>query len=102
MSIQETTLSCSLTDAEMKERRKLVRAELLPKMNSFTELSNGLEVIFPADLSEKVSEFVELEQACCGFLSFDTNVSGNEFHLSVTGPENAKETLKLFVSAFSQ
>ena len=102
MSIQETTVSCSLTDAEMKARRKLVRAELLPKMISFTEISNGLEVIFPAALSEKVSEFVEFEQACCGFLSFDTNVLDNQLHLCVTGPENAKETLKLFVSAFSQ
>lgn len=86
----------------MKQRRKLVRAELLPKMISFTEISNGLEVIFPAAQSEKVSEFVGLEQACCGFLSFDTNVSDNELHLSITGPESAKETLKLFVSAFSQ
>ena len=102
MSNQETTVSCSLTDLEMKERRKLVGAELLPEIISFSELSSGLKVIFPAALSEKVSEFVMLEQECCGFLSFATNVSGNELHLSVTGPEEAKETLKLFVSAFRQ
>ena len=93
-------LACSLSDLEIRERRRLVRADLLPQLRSLTETDAGIEVSFTADARDKVDTFIDLEQQCCGFLQFEVTRTDDEVKVNVTAPEEARETLKLIVSAF--
>lgn len=89
---------CSLTPEERRVRRSEVRATLVPKVLSSTSLADGLRVDFePSDaLRNQVSEFVALEQECCGFLRFTLSKPAEGLFLLVQGPPEAADVIEMF------
>lgn len=96
-------LACSLTDAELRERRAMIRKALLPHVVD-CRLS-GLELAMDFSNVEAVrsdvEQFVDLERQCCGFLTFTISPPGEKLTLNIEGPEGSQSTLKVFAEAAS-
>ncbi len=95
---QEVEVACSLTDAESRERRSLVRETLFPHITTAEKIATGLKLTFPnsALVRSNVEEFVGLERQCCGFLTFDISPSEQGLVLTIDGPAEAEATLEKF------
>ncbi len=93
-----TDVVCSLNDKEFHQRRQLVRSALLPHIANLERFENGiiLRFIASAELRSDVEDFIDLERACCGFLTFTLSPPGGDLCLTIKGPPEAKETLDLF------
>ncbi len=96
--IQEVEVACSLTDAESRARRSLVRETLFPHITTAEKTATGLKLTFPnsALVRSNVEEFVGLERQCCGFLTFDILPSEQGLVLTIEGPAEAEATMEKF------
>ena len=97
---EKSELFCTLTDAELRERRSLVRATLLPRVSAWQPLADGLRIEFEAvdGMREQIDEFVELERGCCSFLDFAVR-DADKLTLTITGPEEAAGVIGMFSKA---
>ncbi len=96
-------LACSLTDAELRERRAMMRKALLPHVVDCRLRGLELARVFSnveASRSE-VEQFVDLERQCCGFLTFTISPPGEKLTLNIEGPEGSQSTLKVLAEAAS-
>lgn len=94
-----TQIACLLDEAELRERRAAVRHALeTAPLEHRTELPDGYLFRFAPEpgLIERLATFVELERACCPFLTFAIEVSENHgpVALRLTGPAGTKEFLR--------
>ena len=98
---QKVEVACSLTDAESRERRSLVRETLFPHITTAKKIAAGVKLTFPnSDLvRSNVEEFVALERQCCGFLTFDISPPEQGLVLTIDGPAEAEVTLQKFATA---
>lgn len=89
-------IACTLDDQERRDRRKLVRKTIVPRMLKGELTDSGLRASFPNEARESVDEFVSLERDCCSFLTFSFQASDQDFTLTIEAPVEAKETLLMF------
>ena len=96
----EPAMVCSLSSRDLRTRREMLRATLVPHIVSVETISTGLRVSFPATpaVREKVETLVGLERQCCGFLSFEVTPGDKSLALTIEGPPEAKDTLNLFAN----
>ncbi|MGI9285548.1 MAG: hypothetical protein ACR2P1_09175 [Pseudomonadales bacterium] len=96
-------LACSLTHAELRERRAMMRKLLLPYVVDYRLAGRELALEFSMlrALRSKIEQFVELERQCCGFLTFTISPSGEKLTLKIEGPEGVQSTLNAFAEAAS-
>ena len=99
--VEEIPIACSLTDNELKERRKSVLNKIAASLIDSEELPDGFRYRFPLDESvlESLITVINLERKCCPFLNFRLSLeSGEDFaSLDLTGRQGAKEAInKLF------
>ena len=91
--------ACSLTDRELRERRALARASLMPHVIAAVRSQEVLTVSFAASnaMREQIETFVSLERQCCGFLDFEVAEQAREGRLllTVTGPAEAEDVMAL-------
>lgn len=101
MVTESNALSCSLTDAEMTTRRILARKALLSHVTDYrlNELELLVEFANAEEIRSAVERFIELEQQCCGFLSFALSPPGGRLTVRIEGPEGSQPILRLFVEA---
>ena len=90
-------IACSLTNAELQERRQDVLRKARGAVTRVRELENGYAYCFPSDgkwLAD-LATLVNLERQCCPFLRFVITVESGDapIWLEMTGPEGTKEFL---------
>ncbi|HEY6045732.1 MAG TPA: hypothetical protein VIU65_03960 [Pyrinomonadaceae bacterium] len=90
-------IACSLTSAELQERRQTILKQLRNAVVEVRELKDGYAYSFPAG-GERLSELaamIDLERQCCPFLRFRLTVEANSgpIWLELTGPQGTKEFL---------
>jgi len=95
------TISCRLTDFELRERRNTVLRKAGRAVLEAKELKSGFAYRFPAEdswLDELVS-IIRLERQCCPFLTFRLTAEpeNGPLWLEITGPPEAKEFLAEFL-----
>ena len=93
-------VACSLGTDELRARRALIVATLLPHVLGTTALDSGLLVLF-ADgdaVRVQVEAFASLERQCCGFLSFRVTRADDGLRLAIEGPAEARATLESFAA----
>jgi hypothetical protein len=92
----EMPIACALNQAQFAERKRLVD-RLAEGANQRRTLPNGVRLCFEA-ISGRVTElakFVDVERACCPFLTFRINVQpGESIWLELTGPAAAQEVIR--------
>lgn len=90
-------VACSLTEAELQERRSLVLQKLRLAVAEIKELSEGYAYRFPSDdaLIAEVAQLVSLERRCCPFLRFGLTVEPGDgpVWLEMSGPQGTKDFL---------
>ena len=93
-----TPIACTLTDAEMRERRRAILDPVRSGVRSVTPLPLGYEYHFDAkpELIVQLARLVDLEQVCCAFLTFRIVVEtgGESICLEITGPAEAKAVIE--------
>ena len=92
-------VACSLTDAELRHRRALVRKQLIPHILETEEIQHGLVLRFleSDEVRFEVERFVSLEQQCCGFLTFSITPTIKGLELTIEGPEEAGKVIRSFI-----
>jgi hypothetical protein len=90
-------VACSLTEAELQERRHSVLQKLRHSVIEVKELSEGYAYRFPPDdvLIAELAQLVSLERRCCPFLRFGITVEPGDgpLWLEMSGPQGTKDFL---------
>src|SRR5262245_41106742 len=91
---------CTLTETQLRERRRQVLEPFHAKTHRSEELPHGYAYTFEASngLLVNLAELVDLERQCCRFLTFQLTVTAadNSIRLEITGPQKAKTTIAEF------
>lgn len=94
---------CTLTEAELRERRRTILDSFRDDVAETVSLPNGYIFKFAphSEILARLARLVALEQECCRFLSFRIVVeaSENPVSLEVTGPPEAKSWIADFLRA---
>lgn len=91
MHIMDTPIACTLTEAQLAERRFRVLDSIRGAVVRMVRLPNGYAYDFSKSsaILERVQQLVTLEHQCCGFLTFDVLLTHDSIRLKITGPETA-------------
>jgi len=97
LSMPDLAVACTLTDAELRDRRSGLLAQLTRAAQERTELPDGFGFRFDpsgATLS-LLAQVIDLERQCCAFLRFQLTIEPAQgpVWLQITGPEGTKEFL---------
>jgi hypothetical protein len=99
----ELPVACTLSEAEIQERRQTIFNSLRSAVLNITSLPLGYAYRFKptSDVLADLSRLVDLERQCCQFLTFRIVVeAGNQpFCLEVTGPTEAKAIIADFLGS---
>lgn len=89
-------IACSLTSAELQERRRTVLQQVRSAVVETMELENGYAYSIPGEWFAEVARLIDLERQCCPFLTFSMTVAAGNgpIRLELTGPEGTKEFLE--------
>jgi hypothetical protein len=93
-------VACTLTDDEMRERRRTILDSVRGAVLDITPLPDGYAYRFEAS-SENLSQLarlVDLERQCCAFLTFRIIVEAGPqpLCLEIKGPAEAKAMISEF------
>ena len=94
-SDQPIAVACLLTPEEFRARRDELWPAIIRRAD-ITPLDNGYELRFASasDLVGQLHEVIDLERACCPFLTFHLHEDADgEVRLTLTGPPGTREFL---------
>ena len=96
----DSPIACTLTEAQMRERRAEILEPFRAKHYQTEVLANGYAYTLeaaPAALVE-IARLVDLERQCCPFLSFTISIAAGDaaIRLAVTGPPEAMAMISEF------
>ncbi len=87
-------IACTLTEAEMRERRKTILDAVRNSVLDVASLPLGYAYRFAptSEVLTRLAHLVDLERQCCSFLTFRITIeAGNQpICLEITGPPEAK------------
>jgi hypothetical protein len=90
---------CTLTEAELGERRRTMLDSIRSNAVEVVEMPGGYSYRFTPspDIYSQLSKLVELESQCCQFLTFKLIVAPQQpITLEVSGPPEAKVVIADF------
>ena len=95
--MNDLPIACTLTSAELQERRQTILQKMRSAVVEVRELEDGYAYSFPSDgqrLSQ-IASMIDLERQCCPFLRFRLTVeaNGGPVWLELTGPAGTKQFL---------
>jgi len=92
---------CSLSSPEQIERAEKLKKEILKKILTIKELSDGYEIIFDEkpEFANDLLEYINFERVCCQYYTFALLFEPNlgNIHLQMRGSEEIKAELKLIL-----
>ena len=96
-------LVCTLTTAEMRERRAAVLDLLSERAIRAEETADGYKVTFENGSGRDIVEFIELERQCCSFFTFTLSYGPESAEpvLTISGPEGSKAFLGPTISSWN-
>ena len=93
-SFMEPPIACTLTEAEMRERRDTILDSVRKTALSVTPLSLGYTYRFRpgTETLAQLARLIDLERRCCPFLTFRIAVESDDqsICLEITGPPGAR------------
>lgn len=95
------SMCCTLSATELEARRAFLRETLMPRVVGVTTAPGSVSLAFPDEpaLEESLRTLIELEHQCCAFLTFSLRRGQRGLTLSIEGPPQAHDALRLFVDA---
>lgn len=99
-------IACTLDDAEMGERRRIILDAFRSAALDVTSLPLGYAYHFAptSAVLAQIASLVDLERRCCPFLTFKIVVAADnqEICLEVTGPLEARPVIADFFGSLPQ
>ena len=96
----EPPIACTLTETEVRERRRTILAAFRGAALDVTTLPLGYAYRFEAtsEALSRLVQLVDLERQCCPFLTFKITVASGSQPISVeiTGPPEAQPVIAEF------
>jgi hypothetical protein len=93
--MNEIPIVCTLSDAEFRERERVVLEKIRAAVVDAVETDEGFVFTFPSDDDSfaALNEFIVVERRCCPFLDFKMTVprGAGLIQLELSGPEGAKD-----------
>ena len=76
VTVMQGVISCSLTDAELIDRKLELKTKIFSKLKKKVELEDGFIYYFDdeKDLADNITEFMLKEKDCCPFFKFDLSI----------------------------
>lgn len=97
MSEPSLPIACTLSDSELRERRKTVLQKVRSAVSEVKEIENGYAYQFPSgdEMTLELARLIDLEHRCCPFLRFQLTIEPGQgpIWLEMTGPEGTKDFL---------
>jgi len=97
----ELPIICTLTEAELRDRRRTVLDSIRGEVIDVAELSDGYVYSFQRDPETlmRLSRLIELEGQCCKFLVFKivAEPGNGRVRLEITGSPDAKPVIADFL-----
>ncbi|MGZ8842270.1 MAG: hypothetical protein ACXW18_01330 [Pyrinomonadaceae bacterium] len=98
MNTNDLPIACTLTTAELQERRRTNLERVKQAIVESRELEDGYALSFPSSTEslKELTSLVDLERQCCPFLTYRITVEANSgpLWLEVTGPDGTKDFLR--------
>jgi hypothetical protein len=96
----ELPIACSLELADASDRLASFSRLTADALIRAERRAPGIELAFRGDdeVEQAVLAFIEAERQCCPFLDFQLT-RGEELHLRIGGPDEARPILDAFLSA---
>ena len=95
---------CTLSEAELQERRHNLLDSIRAKTVETLSVSNGYAYKFNGspDVIAPLAQLIALEHQCCPFLTFKliAEAGKEDVILEITGPPEAKAVIENFFGAF--
>jgi hypothetical protein len=85
-------IACALTPGDLERRVQWIRDLARDSLRDARREPLALHLTYDASAAPRVREMVRKEEACCAFLHFDLREDARGVHLSITAPEDARET----------
>jgi hypothetical protein len=94
---KKKVIACKLTNPELQKRKEEVIASLKTKVLDRQELKEGYKYKLAGndEIFDEVVIFIKTERQCCDFFIFDLSIADDNIWLSITGPDGAKEFIKM-------
>jgi hypothetical protein len=96
--MSDLPIACTLTEAQMRERRETVLKNIRSQIMEVRELPDGYAFRFEAgdEQLDALARMINLERKCCAFLRFALTMEpgGGPLWLEITGPGAAKPFLR--------
>jgi hypothetical protein len=90
-------IACTLTEEQLRERRREVLEPFRADTYQRIELANGYAYELPPEKFLDIARLLDLERQCCQFLTFKIIVEPRQdVRLEITGPPDAKNTIAEF------
>lgn len=102
VAVFDGAISCSLTSAELQERRTELKTEIFAHLIKKEEINQGFIYYFNDEegMAENITELMLKEKACCPFFKFDLSILPFKkgIALKISGSKAVKELLQDFES----
>ncbi|MFK8008499.1 MAG: hypothetical protein AB8H03_19225 [Saprospiraceae bacterium] len=97
VTVLQGALSCSLTDAELIDRKLELKTKIFSKLKKKVELDDGFVYYFDdeKELAAIITEFMLKEKDCCSFFKFDISILPFEKGIAfqISGSKGVKDLL---------
>ena len=93
-------IACSLTGSSFEARIAEIAQLMRDGLRGFERRDLILDLRFAPEVSSRVREMTQKEQACCGFLDFSIHESPDEIRLTITAPERARDVADALFDQF--
>jgi hypothetical protein len=98
MTTPDSSIACTLTDSELRERRRGLLSTIGQSVQETVAREQGFACRFPAEMFDQLARLVVLERQCCAFLRFTITAEPEigPVWLEITGPSQAQVFLASF------
>ncbi|MBN8974743.1 MAG: hypothetical protein J0H51_22375 [Rhizobiales bacterium] len=96
----DKVIACTLQLDDFSKRAAEIRAIAERHLRKSMRSPLSLHLVYGPEAADDVREMVRKERECCAFLHFDLSV-GDEIHLLITSPKEAKEAANTLFDHFA-
>ena len=97
--VKELPIACTLTPSATAERVEWLQRLGATSLLAGERRDDALHLSFDSAAETDVRAWVQAEQECCAFLSFEFNRDGRELSLAVAGPKGSEPVLDGLLAA---
>ena len=98
---EQHPIACTLSGEARQDRRAWIATLVRDALRGSERDDLTLHLRFAPEAVQRVQDMVRMEQACCGFLSFEMDTRPQEIWLTISAPEAARSAADAFFAPFT-